>query len=108
MAPPGYVPSYYAASVAGATPREALYQQNLAAIKGWLTDHHRFKLRTEDFEGIEYVYSSFYAGGPSLSYNSARVQRGRYPTYGELQRETDGDGQPRGYLASEALSLIHI
>jgi hypothetical protein len=85
-----------------AAPVEALYRRNLTAIKDWLTDHHRFKLLAEDFEGIEYVYSSFHAGGPSLSYNSARVQRSRYPTYSELQRETDGEGQPRGYLASEA------
>jgi hypothetical protein len=87
---------------ARAAPSEALYRRNLAAIKDWLTGHHQFKLQPGDLEGIEYVYSSFFAAGPSLSYNSARVQRGRYPTYSELQRETDADGQPRGYLASEA------
>ncbi len=87
---------------ARAAPNEGVYRRNLTAIKAWLTDHHRFKLPAEDLEGIEYVYSSFYAAGPSLSYNSARPQRSRYPTYSELQRETDGQGRPRGYLASEA------
>jgi hypothetical protein len=81
---------------------EALYRRNLAAVKSWLTSRHHFKLHSEDFEGIEYVYTAFQAAGPMLSYNSVRPQRQRYPTYGELQRETDGQGQPRGYLASEA------
>jgi hypothetical protein len=66
-----------------------------------LTVHHTFKLRDDDFPGVEYVYSNFYAAGPSLSYRSANG-RSRYPTYGELQVETDGAGQARGYLASEA------
>jgi len=83
------------------SPNDALYRRNLSAIRKWLTERHHFKLHSEDTEGIEYIYSSFYEGGPSLSYNSARPQRTRYPTYSELQRETDGTGQPRGYLASE-------
>jgi len=86
---------------ARAAPNEALYQRNLAAIREWLTGHHQFKLPTGDLEGIESIYAAFYAGGPSLSYNSARPQRSRYPTYSELQQETDGDGRARGYLASE-------
>ena len=49
------------------------------------------------------MYSNFYAAGPSLSYNSAGGRgRNRYPTYGELQVETDAAGLARGYLASEA------
>ena len=85
-----------------AAPSDALYQKNFAAVKSWLIAHHGFKLRAEDVNGIDYIYSSFQAGGPLLSYNAARPQRQRYPTYSELQRETDGQGQPRGYLASEA------
>ena len=85
-----------------AQPSQELYQQNLQAVKNWLTTHHGFSLHPDDLPGIEYVYSRFYASGPSLSYNSSRAQRQRYPTYSELQRETDGEGQSRGYLASEA------
>jgi hypothetical protein len=81
---------------------EALYRRTLAAIRQWLTVHHGFALHREDFSGVEYVYSAFHAAGPTLSYNSSRPQRMRYPTYAELQRETDAAGQPRGYLASEA------
>jgi hypothetical protein len=84
-----------------AAPSEVLFRRNLAAVRTWLIEHHHFPLSKDDLDGIEYVYSSFYAAGPVLSYNSSRPQRSRYPTYSELQRETDGQ-QPRGYLASEA------
>lgn len=83
-------------------PSEAAYRRNLADVRNVLTVRHRFKLHAEDIEGIDYIYSSFFDGGPLLAYNSARPQRRRYPTYSELQRETDGQGQARGYLASEA------
>ena len=80
-----------------------LYRKNLDALKQWLTVHHTFKLRDDDVPGVEYVYSNFYAAGPSLSYKSANGGgRTRYPTYAELQDETDGAGQARGYLATEA------
>lgn len=81
---------------------EALYRRNLAGVKKRLTSHHGFRMSSDDFDGIDYVYSAFHTAGPMLSYNSARPQRQRYPTYSELQRETDGQGQARGYLASEA------
>jgi len=80
-----------------------LFKKNLDAVKQWLTVHHTFKLRDDDFPGVEYVYSNFNAAGPSLSYRSANGGgRTRYPTYAELQDETDGAGEARGYLASEA------
>ena len=85
-----------------APPDEALYRRTLAAMRQWLTVHHAFALHKDDFSGIEYVYAAFHAAGPALSYNSSRPQRMRYPTYAELQRETDRAGQARGYLASEA------
>jgi hypothetical protein len=83
-------------------PGADLYKRNVERLGEWLTKHHAFALQTDDLPGVEYVYSNFYAEGPYLSYNSSRPQRNRYPTYSELQRETDGAGQPRGYLASEA------
>jgi len=80
-----------------------LYGRNLQALKQWLTVHHTFKLREDDFPGVEFVYSNSYAAGPELSYRSqGGGGRNRYPTYAELQDETDGAGQARGYLASEA------
>src|SRR6185295_17917254 len=80
-----------------------LYVRNLDGIKRRLTVQHGFELRDDDFPGVEYVYSNFYAAGPLLSYQSqGGGGRNRYPTYAELQTETDGAGQVRGYLASEA------
>ncbi len=87
---------------AAAPPDEALYRRTLAAMGRWLTERHGFSLRPEDVSGIEYVYAAFHAAGPALSYNSSRAQRMRYPTYAELQRETDAAGRLHGYLSSEA------
>jgi hypothetical protein len=81
---------------------DALYRRTLAAIKDRLTVRHGFTLQRDDLPGIEYVYAEFKRGGPSLSYNSSRRQSRPYPTYSELQRETDDAGVLRGYLASEA------
>jgi hypothetical protein len=89
------------AAYESARPDEALYRHTLAAIGRWFSEHHHATLRAEDLAGIEYVYRAFHTAGPSLSYNSSRAQRTRYPTYAELQQETDGEGRPRGYLASE-------
>jgi hypothetical protein len=91
------------AAYAGAASDPELYRKNLAAVKSWLTAHHKFALQDDDLPGVEYVYSNFYAAGPGLSYASAGAgRRNRYPTYAELQVETDGQGQHRGYLATEA------
>jgi hypothetical protein len=85
-------------TVRASTP--AGVRQNLAAVKTRLTDHHRFKLQAEDLRA-SIVYSSFYAGGPSCPTTALACSGAGIPC-SELQRETDGGGRPRGYLASEA------
>ena len=87
---------------AAAPVDHALHARTLAAIKERLTVRHGFALRAADAAGVDYVYTAFRDAGPGLSYNSSRPQRRAYPTYSELQRETDDQGQLRGYLASEA------
>ena len=63
---------------------------------------HEFKLDDEDVAGIDYVFGSFYAGGPALAYaNGRRSARSRYPTFADLQMATDGQGRSRAYLATE-------
>jgi len=90
------------AAYSGTSGSPELFRKNLAALKDWLSQHHTFHLEDGDLAGVEYVYSNFYAAGPSLSYNAnGPGRRNRYPTYAELQVETDGRGQHRGYLASE-------
>ena len=82
---------------------EALYKDNLRAIERELTEKHQFEVSAEDLQGIEYVYWAFYWYGPRIQYSSTGSFGGRYqPTYTDLMVATDGSGQPRGYLASEA------
>jgi hypothetical protein len=87
---------------------DTLYQQNLTAVRDWLTKHHGFALGDSDLAGIAYVYSAFSAAGPELTYNfgNARGGFGGYnrgmPTYAELMVLTDGVGGHRSYMASEA------
>ena len=81
-----------------------LYTANIEVIKKQLTDHG-FELTTDDEKSIQYILSSFYAGGPDLTYNGAGnagfAGRNRMPTYEELMMETDRTGQNRSYLSSE-------
>ena len=40
------------------TPSDTLFQENLRSVLDWLTKHHGFPLRSDDPDGIEYVYSA--------------------------------------------------
>ena len=91
-------------SFAGVEPNRALYAENLQAVKDLLIKKHGFKLTTDDLAGIEYVYENFFGAGPALSYSQGSMpgRAMRYPTYQDLQIATDGTGQNRAYLGSEA------
>ena len=81
---------------------EQLFKQNLAAIRETLVSRRRLPLTEEDLRGIETVYHAFYWYGPVIQYRSTQGFGGwNMPTYVELMTATDGDGEPRGYLASE-------
>jgi hypothetical protein len=87
-------------------PDSALFAQSLQRIRSHLTKTHGFPLTDDDFAGIEYVYTAFFADGPELTYNfgsgRGRYRGGRYmPSYGQLIAESDALGVPRGYLATE-------
>ena len=91
-------------------PSQALYDQNLKAIKTHLTTRHGFTLSAGDLEGIDFVYSSWFDGGPDLRYQlttgrgGGRGGGGRgggSPTYADLMSANDGTGRVRSYLASE-------
>jgi hypothetical protein len=85
-------------------PNRQFFLENFAAIKKQLEEHHQFKLSSDDEGSIQYVFSSFYAGGPDLTYNGvgANYGRSRMPTYGELMQMTDEEGANRSYMGSEA------
>lgn len=79
-----------------------LYHKNLAEIQQHLTVKHGFALSAEDLKGIEYVYHAFYWYGPRIQYSSTGSFGGSFqPTYAALMSANDGNGQERGYLASE-------
>jgi len=88
---------------AAVPPSETLYKDNLRAVQNELTMKHGFPLSSDDLQGIEYAYNAFYTYGPDIRYSSSQGFYGGFnqPSYSELMRSTDGNGQPRGYLASE-------
>jgi hypothetical protein len=71
---------------------EALYTQTLKAITNQLTKTHGLVLTTEDLDGIEYVYHTFFWNGFAVRSS---------PTYAELMTETDENGAYKSYLATE-------
>jgi hypothetical protein len=85
-----------------ADPERQFYLDNLQAIKKQLQKQHAFKLSIEDESAIEYVYNSFYYGGPDLTYNGVSgFNRSQMPTYSELMEATDEEGVNRSYLGTE-------
>jgi hypothetical protein len=90
-------------------PSDALFAQNLQAVKDRLVKQHGFALSDEDLRGLEYVYDAFFEGGPDLNYSFSSGARGGFggfggpfPTYGDLMTEDDGHGVQRSYLATDA------
>jgi len=80
------------------------FLDSLQAIQKQLEEHHHFKLSREDKANVEYVFRSFYAGGPDLTYNGVGgggFGRSRMPSYAELMQMTDGEGENRSYMGSE-------
>lgn len=81
---------------------EAVYKDNLSAIRAHLTQTRRLPLGAEDLRGIEAVYHAFYWYGPIIQYSTTMGGGGgNFPTYTQLMTATDADGVARGYLASE-------
>jgi hypothetical protein len=85
-------------------PDSAAYRKNIASINDQLVKHHGFKLSVDDTASIGYVYRTFVAYGPDITYNSSQNRSGfgRMPSFAQLQIETDSVGLHRSYLASEA------
>ena len=87
---------------------ETLYKRNAAAIKDHLIKKSGFPLSEDDWDQLEAIYFSFFWEGPDVRYTASGGGFGRgssinnrFPSYGELMVQTDFDGKPRSYLASE-------
>ena len=90
-----------------ASPSEELYHRYFQEAVDHLTKTHKFGLTADDVRGMENVYNAFYKAGPDLNYSFSGFPFGggggfRFPTYAVLMTETDGAGQHRSYLATEA------
>ncbi|MEJ7813166.1 MAG: hypothetical protein WKG32_22340 [Gemmatimonadaceae bacterium] len=90
-------------------PDSARLRKNLAEVGEWLTTRHGFGLTDEDEAAIVYVYNAFFVEGPDLTYSFGRGRRMPYgyggrgmPSYADLLVQTDGEGENRSYLGSEA------
>jgi hypothetical protein len=81
-------------------PDPLAFQENLRAIKDRLIRDHRFRLTMEDEANLEYVFSAFFIGGPTLAYSRTNPP-GVMPSYQELMAEVDTQGEHQSYLATE-------
>jgi hypothetical protein len=85
-------------------PDTNLYEANRRQMLDHLTVAHGFSLHARDLEGITYVYSQFFTGGPGLTFvSNGGGRRNSYPSFESLQTATDAAGVARGYLSSEVL-----
>ena len=83
---------------------EALYTENLQAIRNQLVTRHGFALSDLDWAGVEYVFKNFATFGPKIRYSSSGsgfYGGGNQPSYADLMTATDGDNIGRSYLTSE-------
>jgi hypothetical protein len=95
---------------------QAEYAKNLAAVREHLTRKHGFALSAEDLDQLQGIYFAFFWEGPGIRYTTAPSGIGgsrmsglgssNFPSFEELQMQTDWGGQPRGYLASEELFKV--
>jgi hypothetical protein len=87
---------------------EDLYRQNVRAIREQLLKRHGFPLTADDLASLESIYFAFFWEGPGLRYSvgfgpaGGRGFGNRFPTYEDLMVQTDLDGVPHSYLATEA------
>jgi hypothetical protein len=117
--PPGLGPGSSAREIFEAfmlvAPSRELFQRNLRSVTSRLVHDHGFDLGDTDLHSLGYVYDAFFSGGPELSYSFPRGfgRYGRYggysaygwrrfPTYAALMQETDGTGEARSFLSTEA------
>jgi hypothetical protein len=103
---------------AGATLRDLLlavrqspssdsrYQANLASIRERLIKVMDSRLSAADLRQIEYVYATLREESLDLRFSSiGRNNAANYPTFETLLLQTDLEGNPQGYLATEELFL---
>lgn len=79
-----------------ARPDAQLFELNLQAIKDHLQKTRGFTLTAKDLRTIDYIYRSFFRGGPDASLTTYGT------TYRLLMLQTDSQNRNRNFLASDA------
>ena len=90
---------------------EAIYAENLKAVKEHLLKTRGLPISEGDLAGIEYVAHAFYSHGPTITYSSSgRGPWRAMPNYADLMLSTDEEGHNHSYLATEEkfLFLKHL
>jgi hypothetical protein len=92
-------------------PDEQMYQNSVREVLELLIRKHRFTLDEDDTRVIEYIYRAFFEYGPEITYapvaapsfggRNVRIISTPYPSFAELQMQSDGTGTNRAYLANE-------
>lgn len=84
-------------------PDQAMYEETVLAVKKQLLTENGFALTADDEAAIAYVLRAFYLGGPNLTYSGPRPANGRsiLPTYEEMLTDSDSNGRPRSFVATE-------
>lgn len=80
-----------------------IYERTLKAISDHLTKTHGFGLTADELKGLEFIYGSFFAWGPGITYSNGQGGRGnQYPTYWDMQVTDDSRGRNHAYMGTEA------
>jgi hypothetical protein len=96
------------AAFADVPTSDDLFRQNVRIIRERLVNHHGFPLSAEDLRTLESIYFAFFWDGPGIRYSMAngpgggRGSNARFPSYRDLMTQTDLQGVPHSYLATEA------
>jgi hypothetical protein len=82
-------------------PDEAMFRQNLEAIKSHLVNDHKFPLNNEDLSSIDYIYRVFVEASNAFNTTGQNIFYGGASSYADLMTATDNRGESRSYLANE-------
>jgi hypothetical protein len=85
----------------GVIADQAMFNGTVAAVKENLEMKHGFPLTMDDEIAIGKVLNAFYVAGPNLTYSGPRPPSAILPTYEELMTDTDSNGKPRSYIATD-------
>jgi hypothetical protein len=85
-------------------PDAIAFERTWQDLRRQLLRVHGFGLNVGDMATIDYVFRAFFSSGPDIRYSFGRGSGWQpFPTYKDLLTQTDANGVPHSYLASEAL-----